>query len=168
MNDKDLDVVARNAIMLFVALVVENIDEAVDCIIHVWYSALIRKSDLDILQQRIRPLLEGVSQEIKGIPASTILGKTWVFGQRTLRLMLEKSSWDRLLSFVDIPEGLTADRARQIRTAVTAAGSRKDYRDRHLLLQPAPSRRIAKKRFWEDGLLLPFGARRDDFQEPNP
>lgn len=41
-NDRDLDIVARNAIMLLIALVVDNIDEAVDCMIHIWYSALIR------------------------------------------------------------------------------------------------------------------------------
>lgn len=66
-----------------------------------------------------------------------------------------------------IPEGLTAERANQIRTAVTLAKCRKDYRDRHLLFQ-TPSHRIAINRFSEDGLLLPFGSRRYDFREPNP
>ncbi|KAL2128172.1 hypothetical protein VTI74DRAFT_9548 [Chaetomium olivicolor] len=68
---------------------------------------------------------------------------------------------------MDVPLGLTVQRAQQIRTAVTVADSRKDYRDRHLLYQSS-SHRIAKKRFWEDGLLLPFGSQHDDFQEPNP
>jgi hypothetical protein len=68
---------------------------------------------------------------------------------------------------MNIPEGLTAERANQIRTAVTLAESRKDYRDRNLLFQ-SRSRRIAKNRFWGDGLLLPFGSRRDGFREPNP
>jgi hypothetical protein len=167
MNDRDLDIVARNAIMLLIALVVDNIDEAVDCMIHVWYSALIRKSDLNILQQRIRPLIESVCDKIKSKPPGNRLGKTWTFGQRSLRLVLEKSSWDSLLLFMNIPEGLTAERANQIRTAVTLAESRKDYRDRNLLFQ-SRSRRIAKTRFWGDGLLLPFGSRRDDFRELNP
>ncbi len=35
MNDLDLDVVARNAIRLLIALVVDDIDMAVDCITHV-------------------------------------------------------------------------------------------------------------------------------------
>lgn len=68
---------------------------------------------------------------------------------------------------MDIPTGLTMERANQIRTAVTLAKSRKDYRDRNLLFQ-APSRRIAKNRYWGDGLLLPFGSPRLDFQQPNP
>ena len=76
--------------MLLVALVVENIDGAVDCIIHIWYSTFIRKSDLDILQQRIRPVIRSVCEEIKGKTPSSLLGNTWEFGQRTLRLVLEK------------------------------------------------------------------------------
>ncbi|KAL7789378.1 hypothetical protein V8C37DRAFT_417967 [Trichoderma ceciliae] len=166
-NDRDLGIVARNAIKLLVALVVDNIDEAVDCIIHVWYSALIRKSDLGILQQRILPLVEGICEKIKDKEAGSLWGKTWTFGQRSLRLVLQKSSWDGLLSYMKIPEGLTAERASHTRLAVTLDESRKDYLDRHLLFQ-SPSRRIAKIRFRQDGLLLPFGSRRHEFQEPNP
>ncbi|KAK2758931.1 mynd finger family protein [Colletotrichum kahawae] len=33
-NDRDLDIVARNAIMLLIALVVDDVDVAADCIIH--------------------------------------------------------------------------------------------------------------------------------------
>ena len=167
MNDRDVEIVARNAIMLLIALVVDNIDEAIECIIHVWYSVLIRKSDLDILQQQIRPLIESVCGKIKNKAPSSRLGKTWTFGQRSLRLVLEKSSWDSILLSMNLPEGLTAEQATQIRTAVTLAESRKDYRDRHLLFL-SPSHRITKDRFWGDGLLLPFGSRRDDFREPNP
>jgi hypothetical protein len=166
-NDRDLDIVARNAIMLLIGLVVDNINEAVECIIHVWYSALIRQSDLNILQQRIRPLIENVCKKIKDKAPSQRLGTTWEFGQRSLRLVLEKSSWDNLLLYMYVPEGLTVERANQIRTAVTLAESRKDYLDRYLLLQ-SPSHRIAMRRFREDGLLLPFGYPRNDHTVPNP
>ncbi|KFZ20600.1 hypothetical protein V501_00028 [Pseudogymnoascus sp. VKM F-4519 (FW-2642)] len=167
MNDLDLDIVARNVIMLLIALTVDNIDEAADCIIHIWYSALIRKSDLDVLQQRIRPLIKDVCEKIKSKLPSAILAKTWTFGQRSMRLVLQKSSWDNPLFYMNIPEGLTAERANQIRTAVTLPESRKDYRDRHLLLQ-SRFHRIAKNRYWTDGLLLPFGSPRIEFKEPNP
>ncbi len=166
-NDKDLDIVARNAIMLLIVLIVDNTELAVDCIIHIWYSALIRKSDLDILQQQIRPLIEDVCGKIKDKAPGSVMAKTWQFGQRSLRLVLEKSSWHRLLSFAAIPKGLTAEEANLVRRTVTLAESRKDYRDRHFLFQ-APSVRIAKQRFREDGLLLPFGCQRDEFREPNP
>lgn len=167
LNDHDLDIVARNVIMLLIGLVVDSTSEAVDCILHVWYSALIRKCDLDILQQRIRPLIEAVCAKIKDKAPSSRLGKTWEFGQRSLRLVLEKSAWESLLRFMDVPNGLKAEQANQIRLAVTLAESRKDYRDRHMLFQ-SPPRRIAKIRFRSDGLLLPFGARRHAFQIPNP
>jgi hypothetical protein len=166
-NDKDFDIVARNLILLLIALLVEDIDEAVDCMIHVWYSALIRTSDLDVLQRQIRPAIEEVCQKIQCKPQDTKMRKTWKFGQHSLSLVLTKALWDKVLAYTVIPDGLTAERANQIRTAVTLAKSRKDYRDRNLLMQP-PSRRVAKTRFREDGLLLPFGSPRDDFQIPNP
>ncbi|KAJ1328217.1 hypothetical protein MN608_07553 [Microdochium nivale] len=68
---------------------------------------------------------------------------------------------------MDLPQGLDASKATQIRQAVTQAESRVDYRDRNLLYF-SPAQRVAKTRFWQDGLLLPFGARRDDFVVPNP
>lgn len=166
-NDHDIDIVARNAIMLLIALILDDVDEAIDCMIHVWYSTLVRTSDLEILQQRIRPLIQDICQKINGKTPATRLGKTWTFGQRSLRLVLAKSSWDRLLLFVSVPEGLTAEKANQIRKGVVLAESRKDYRDRNLIFQ-SPSSRIAKNRYWGDGLLLPFGSPRDEFQVPNP
>ncbi len=42
-NDRDIDIMARNVLLLLIALVVDNVDEAVDCMVHVWYSAFIRK-----------------------------------------------------------------------------------------------------------------------------
>lgn len=162
-----MDIVARNAILLLIALVSDDVGEAVDCIIHVWYSALVRKSDLEILQQRVRPLVESVCEKIKGKQRTSVLAKTFTFGQRSLRLVLQKSSWDALLAYMNVPAGLTAEQANRIRVAITLAECRKDYRHRDGLVQ-SPSRRVAKHRFRQDGILLPFGSSRDDFQEPNP
>jgi hypothetical protein len=166
-NDRDFDIVARNLILLLITLIVENVDDAVDCIIHVWYSALVRQSDIDILHCRIQPLIEDVCSKIKGRASGSLLGKTWTFGQRSLRVVLEKSSWVRLLSFVDKPAGLTAEQALETRAATTLAESRRDYRDRYMCCQ-SPSRRVAFNKFRQDGLLLPFGFPRHEFREPNP
>ncbi|RLL98932.1 hypothetical protein CFD26_107683 [Aspergillus turcosus] len=166
-NDRDFEIVARNVILLLIALVVEEVDEAADCIIHLWYSAFVRESDVDLLRHRIRPLIESVCEKIKDKTPESLLAKTWTFGRHSLRVVLERSSWDRLLSFVDLPPGLTADRAREIRAAITLAESRKDYRDRYMYCQ-SPSHRIAFNKFQEDGLLLPFGSSRHEFREPNP
>ncbi|KAK4101258.1 hypothetical protein N658DRAFT_566963 [Parathielavia hyrcaniae] len=167
LNDRDADVVARNVMMLLVAFVVDNVDEAIECIIHVWYSAFIRESDLAVLQQQIRPLIQDVCGEMKTTMAGDLVAKVWTFWKRSVRLVLPKSAWDRLLSFMQVPAGLTAEKAQKIRKAVTTAESRKDYRDRHLLFE-TPPHRIARTRFREDGLLLPFGHPRHEFKEPNP
>ncbi|KAM0347333.1 hypothetical protein ACHAPU_004852 [Fusarium lateritium] len=166
-NDRDLDIVARNIIMLLVALTADAQDDTVDCMIHIWYSAFIRESDLQVLDKRVRPLVEAVCHQIKDKPTSSVLGKTWTFGQRSLRLVLEKGSWNRLLTFLEVPSKLTAENANKLRTAVTLANSRVDYRDRSFLFLP-PSHRVARYRFRQDGLLLPFGASRSEFQHPNP
>lgn len=68
-----------------------------------------------------------------------------------MRPVLNKSSWDGLLLSLDIPQGLTIERATGIRTDVTPADSRKDFRDRFLLFQ-SPSQRIAKHKIREDGI----------------
>ncbi|EQL01827.1 MYND finger family protein [Ophiocordyceps sinensis CO18] len=166
-NDRDLDVMARNVILLLIALVVQDVEEKIDCMIHVWYSVLIRKTDNDLVQHHIRPLIEAVCAKIKDKDPGSLLGKTWEFGRRSLRVVLEKRSWDCLLSFLDVPSGLTAERALEIRAAVTNAGTRRDHRHRRLYCL-SPSHRIATNQFWEEGLLLPFGSRRADFCQPNP
>lgn len=167
MNDREFDVVARNVIILLLTLTADDQDEAVDCILHIWYSSFIRKPHVDILKQRIRPLIQSVCDKFKDKPANRILGKTWTFEKRSVRRVLEKEAWDKLLSFMDVPDGLTIDKANEVRKAVTLARSRVDHRDRHCLFL-SPSHQVAKQRFRQDGLLLPFGARRSEHCDPNP
>ncbi|KAF5541431.1 hypothetical protein FMEXI_7944 [Fusarium mexicanum] len=166
-NDRDLNIVGRNAIILLIALTSDDDEQAVDCIIHTWYSSFIRKSDQAVLEQRIRPLIQAVCDKTKGKPENRILGKTWVFGNRSLRLVLPKGTWDKLLSFVKAPIGLTMEKANQYRKAVTLAECHRDFLHRHYVLIP-PSHRVAKQRFREDGVLLPFGVGRSEFTVPNP
>ncbi|KAJ5798007.1 uncharacterized protein N7503_007303 [Penicillium pulvis] len=112
-NDRDFDIVARNFILLLIALTVEQVDEAVDCILHLWYSALVRESHIEILQRHIRPLFEEVCGRMRETPYGGFFGKKWRFRQCSLTVFLEKSSWDRLLSFVDKPVGLTTEHAHE-------------------------------------------------------
>jgi hypothetical protein len=72
-NDRDLEIVARNSIFFLLAMVIEDVDEAAECMIHVWYSSHIRESDLNIFQHRIRPLVEAVYEKIKHKPSSRLL-----------------------------------------------------------------------------------------------
>lgn len=142
-------------------------DQAVDCIVHIWYSCLIRKSHLEIVQSRVRVLVQDVCDKICTKSPDSLQAKTWRFGKHSLRLVLPQHTWMQLLTYMDVPPGLDSQKATKIRQVVTLAESRVDYRDRHLLFF-SPAHRIAKTRYWEDGLLLPFGARRDEFDVPNP
>ncbi|KAL3461958.1 hypothetical protein BJX64DRAFT_288910 [Aspergillus heterothallicus] len=167
LNDRDFDIVARNIILLLIATVVEDVDTASDCMIHLWYSALVRESDFNILQQHVRPVIMDVCRKISDRPSGTLLAKTWTFGQSSIRVVLEKSTWDRLLSFLDVPVGLDAHQAQGVRRNITLAESRKDYRDRYMCCIPNRER-LSFSRFREDGILLPFGFPRHEFVVPNP
>lgn len=173
MNDLEFDVVARNAILLLLALTAQdssntpsNIAEA---LIHVWYSASIPSNVLSLLENRVKPLIVEQCSRIADKPPNAVLAKTWEFSAgQTLRLELKKSDWLRLRGFCDVPDGMTPGNAAQIRTAVTLAPERADYRDRWYYKEASPSMRIAKQRFREDGLLLTFGHPRGAFDVPNP
>jgi hypothetical protein len=178
MNDREFDVVARNTILLLLALTAQDSTDTqgttlpldfAEALIHVWYSALIPSSILSHLQDRVKPMIADVCSRIANKPPNTILAKTWdLSAGRTLRLVLKKEDWLKLPDFLDIPHDMTLGDAAQIRRTVTLAPERADYRDRWYFKDASPFMRIAKQRFQEDGLLLPFGHPRLAFDVPNP
>jgi hypothetical protein len=166
-NDRDFDIVARNVIILLATLVAQDINLAVDCMIHIWYSVLVPKSVTDFLKTSIYPLIETICKKIENKKPESVLGKTWTFGSRSLRLVLPKEKWTSLLSYFEVPDGLSPGKARDVRAAIAMAEERRDYRERNMILQP-PAHRICVIRYREDGILLPFGNCRDQFDIPNP
>ncbi|KIW22047.1 hypothetical protein, variant [Cladophialophora immunda] len=167
LNDRDFDIVARNLIMLLAALQIDKDPNDIETIIHVWYSAKLQSSRLRQLQSSILPLFQEVCVKIKSKPNGTLLGKTWTFGSRSLRVTLSKEKWMLLPSFLEVPNGLSCSLADKIRNLTTLAHERKDYRDRNTLLQKPPHR-VCKQRFREDGILLSFAQPRQGFDSPNP
>ena len=163
----NLDIVARNVIMLLVALTGSDDAESVDCMLHLWYSAFIAGSHAAILSTRILPLIEEVNKKIACRAKGSTQAKTWTFGARTLRVVLTKEVWAQLPSYLKLPNDLCVDKAQKVMTAVTLAPSRIDYRDRNRL-GLSNMRRVCGNRFREDGMLLPFGQSRDCFDTPNP
>lgn len=166
-NDRDMDIAARNTILMLIALVVEEDETAIECMIHLCYSPLIRPSDFSILAAKIRPLIEDVVRKVADKPEHQWLGKTWNFRAATFRVELSKRSWNRLLAYFDVPAGLTAERANEIREDVMLSSERVDLRELYTLLK-MPAHRVSLEKFRQDGLLLPFGASRADFTLPNP
>ncbi|OBT89074.1 hypothetical protein VE02_01945 [Pseudogymnoascus sp. 03VT05] len=97
MNDREFDVVARNAILLLLALTSQDSKEAntppdiAEALIHVWYSASIPSSVMSLLQNRVKPLIVELCSRIVDKPPNAVLAKTWKFSTgKTLRLALKK------------------------------------------------------------------------------
>ncbi|KAH8674391.1 hypothetical protein BGZ60DRAFT_468760 [Tricladium varicosporioides] len=178
MNDLEFDVVARNTILLLLALTIQDSTTAeastsplsnAEALIHVWYSASFPSYVLSQLQDRVKPLITEVCSKITHKPPSTTLGETWKFSNgRTLRLVLKQKDWLRLADFLDVPEDMSVEDAAAIRRTVTLAPERLDYRDRWYFKDASPFMRIAKQKFQEDGILIPFGHPRTAFDTPNP
>ncbi|TLS21936.1 uncharacterized protein PpBr36_09426 [Pyricularia pennisetigena] len=171
LNDKEFDVVARNTIMLLILATVEDKAEAADCVLHIFYSAFLTKSHMEVLTNKIGPLVQEVCDKTSAKPADAILAKTWVFGGSEnpvqIRVVLSRGQWLGLLAMLKAPKKVKQARARDIRDRVVNARERIDYVDRHLLCQ-LPNIRMGSHRFRVDGILLPFGASRADFVLPNP
>ncbi|KAI4222628.1 MAG: hypothetical protein L6R40_008569 [Gallowayella cf. fulva] len=165
-NDKDPDIVARNAILLLVAIYFSP-EVATSIMLHIWYSALVSAEMLRSLQNSVLPLIQEVCKKIQAKSAQSLLSKVWTFGTRSLRLVLTKEQWDRLPSYFEVPDGLSMAQAQAIRASTTLAPERKDYLDRALLTQP-PTWRVCRVKFREDGIILPFGASREELDTPNP
>ncbi|KAK5993033.1 hypothetical protein PT974_06460 [Cladobotryum mycophilum] len=167
MNDKDTDIVARNVVILLIALTFSNVDEAVDLMIHVWYSALLTQRHADLLRTKVRPFLKTFNDKIAGKNPKSLQAKTWNFGPRSIRLVFTKEVWGKLLGFVTVSETLTRQEADVSRTAITLCPERRDYRDRQYTCL-LPAQRMCQERYRTDGVLLPFGHSREPFTVPNP
>ncbi|KAK4148361.1 hypothetical protein C8A00DRAFT_39095, partial [Chaetomidium leptoderma] len=175
-NDREFAVVARNAILLLFALNAPETAtgddngsyDTADALIRLWYSAFIPMKVLSVIQDVVKPLIADICTKIASKDPATSLGKTWKCPSgRSLRLVLKRDQWFMLERMVSNAHNLSYERASEIRHAVTLAPDRADYRDRWDFKESTPSTRIAKHRFREDGLLLPFGHPRVGFDTPN-
>ena len=89
-NDKDIDIVVRNAILLLNFLTIDEPQVAGEYSVHIFYSAFITKSCHDTLQMKIKPLVQDIYNKIANRSPDMFLNKTWKFGKRSLRLVFTK------------------------------------------------------------------------------
>lgn len=178
LNSVQFEAAARNAILLLLAMTMTE-SAALEAspralkigkaILHIWYSVSIPKDVLLLLQETVKPMILKACEKFRHMRPDIRLGKMWKFsGGRTLALWLVQKDWLRLLGFLDVPKGLSNEKALEIRRAVTLAPGRQDWRDRWYYRDASPSMRLAKHKFQEDGMLLPFGYSRVSFNTPNP
>lgn len=161
-NDWDFDVAARNAILLLIAFT-EDESDAVDCILHVWFSAFTSQDHEKVLG-RIYLMIKDVYEKVKDKPQETDL-KRFLFGNCSVRLTLKRDQWKDLLSFLE-PAGLSIQQAQQIRTAKIEAPDLRDSSE-HKMFAQSPVQRTYKYLFRKEGILLPLSWPRTEYNVPN-
>lgn len=176
-NDWEFDVVARNAVMLLFVFASLNdtsfdhasYDSVAETLIHVWYSAFVPSSLIASLRDRVGSLLHDRCTHTIESAHDDMIRKTWKFSQsRVLAITLPEDRWPLVAEYLEVPAELTEQSAKKIRAAVVMSTERADYRERWYFKDATPSMRLAKQRFRSDGLLLPFGHPRTEFNVPNP
>ncbi|KKA28146.1 hypothetical protein TD95_000989 [Thielaviopsis punctulata] len=144
-DNTDMHITSRNIIMLLAMLILENPVEAAEFV--------------------IRPVLTNMYKTARYSSDTAITIRTWTGGQAVLRLFLSKKDVVKLFSFLEVPFGLTADSAQEIRRSTVFWS--KEVVDRVLLSQRGHWRHAAMH-FRTTGILLPFGNSCDSFIYPNP
>jgi hypothetical protein len=143
---------------------------------HIWYSAFVPPNLLAKFQRTvIATLNQYCCGGLTGMEYNDDGSRIWrVFdgpylqpGLHPIQIVLDELSSRQLLSRLEIPSDLDLEKAIQIRHARIMHHASRDWRDRALLLRPA-SWRLCTKKYWEDGVLLPFGASRNAYRAPNP
>jgi hypothetical protein len=166
-NDHDPHTLAQNVIICLLAASDNDGEDVSECILHLWYYALIRQTDLDLITTHIFPLVQAVCTNIKDKSDGSLHAKTWQVGKCSLRVVLTKDAWQLLLSCLTVRPELTLEQAQALRLAVTDSPRFQDDRDR-VAVRQSPKHRLSKHRFNKDGIVLPFGQPREAFVIPNP
>ena len=132
----------------------QDLDEALEAVIHLWYSVKLQSSHLHQLQLSIGPLFQEVCAKVKDKPDDALLAKTWTFGAKSLRVILSNDKWMLLPTFLEVLDGLSCNQADKIRKDITLAVERRDYRDRNIFMQKPPHRVQAEvPRRWNSAAL---------------
>ncbi|KAF2741866.1 hypothetical protein M011DRAFT_413673, partial [Sporormia fimetaria CBS 119925] len=166
-NDADFDVVARNVILLLLALKSledpkTKLSDIAEAMVHVWYSAFLTEELFDVLQTEIKPL---ITEFCQGLPQPAI--KEFSRGE-TFILTLKGTQWFQLRDYMDLPPDFGRRQAKALRDSHVLACDDKHYRELWDYNDLSPGSRLSTSRFRTDGILLPYGHPRRDFKKPNP
>ncbi|ESK91309.1 hypothetical protein Moror_2823 [Moniliophthora roreri MCA 2997] len=158
LNDRNPLVVARNVLILSAIGLMEDVDQAVDFALHLWYSAFIPMKGSALafasLHQQLLADQPFDGRQINLSPTSTL---SMVLSPLTIEAIVS----DLNFNVVD------AGTANNILNAVMNAPERVDYRDR-FYARLKPSHRVAIQEYRRFGLLMPFGAPNAHLNRPNP
>lgn len=175
-NDEDEIVVARNLLLLLLAMSC-NPENAAALMLHLWYSAFLSPDIFQGLVNTIVPLIEAaisLNPKEEGCELaddSEIVQVKWKRNDALLTATLPREDWNAISALfpsTPVNQGRVAiGEANTLRLSVTLAPSRRDYRERAMFRLP-PSWRLATFRFRGMGVLLPYATSCDGFDIPNP
>ena len=161
LNDKDITVAGRNAILLYLLLQDSDleVEEAAELCLHLQYSAALTPKQAVYVAERLVPLFSDLANSRgrsgcdKEIPLR---------GGGALHLSFtEISTVVRMItSTYSLPTAI------RFMHDIVLAPSRRDYLDRYLFALHG-AHRIAEMHLRETGVVLPFGASIAHFTEPN-
>ncbi|KAJ5956141.1 hypothetical protein N7501_010420 [Penicillium viridicatum] len=166
MNGVSFGIFAQNIVLALTAFHFPP-EEAAPIMIHLWYSALIPTSVLTALQSKLLPLIEKVCSEVVLKRPKRFFKWAWKKNRSSLQLELLRDEWERLRYILRFPGRFSASEATRNRQDVMLADKRVDSLHRTLHAQPRYWR-LSTMKFRRDGILLPFGCSRKEFDTPNP
>lgn len=186
LNDRYINVVARNIVMLLIAAQLSPA-EAAEVILHVWYSARLTRGMLTVIDDYVRKVrlvpafLDFTFSKISGLthvqPVADVVfkikdksdnvlqSKKWTFGSTDITVRLTKLQWKTVLAIIDAKPELS--KTEEERRKVVLAPHRLDCRERELINLPGFGR-LCSARFRETGVLAPLAWSLERFDCPNP
>ena len=164
LNDKNMNIVARNIVMLLMSAQLSPL-EAAELVLHIWYSARLTQGMLAAIDKYATKAIADTVAKIKDKDDDVMQSKKWIFGTAEIIVRLYKPQWTTLLQILEAKHDVK--KTEKERRKIVLAPSRLDYRDRELFNLPGFGRMCSTK-FRETGVLAPFGSALDSFECPNP
>lgn len=165
-NGVSFEVFAQNIVLALTAFHFPP-EKAAPIMIHLWYSALIPSSVLAALQSKLLPLIDEVCSQAELKRPERFFKWAWKTKTSCLQVELLREEWKRLRYTLRFPGRFSASEATRNRQDVTLPDGRVDALHRYLYAQPRYWR-LCTMKFLRDGILLPFGCSRKEFDTPNP
>jgi len=167
-NDPEMYIVLRNLLLLF-TLASFPVDDAAEMALHLWYSPKLPSNVVarlrPIFSDKLDKIFTRMSENPSSPPHTLLEAKFELTEMASVVALLPKLFWNKLKEMLDLK--MTPQHADMRRHSITLCNQRRDYRERHLCLL-GPYHRVAKVKYYEDGLLVPFGGvDRSLFVEPN-
>ncbi|KAK0488270.1 hypothetical protein EDD18DRAFT_1291619 [Armillaria luteobubalina] len=157
LNDLNPIVVCRNLMMLSILGIVEDVEEAAEHAVHLWYSIF---QSLSYQTRVLLPIMGSkIFRDLNGTPVQLTPSTTicTAFSSDTRAFLLDKLK----------PQYRDPGVANNALNDIMNAPERVDYRDRYYA-RLKPSHRVALKEWRSFGLVLPFGAINAHMAIPNP